>query len=197
MWAAVPVEAALLVLNFKMTFFPAIAIVFLLCLSCTSFPFETTREPENEIKFSEAFNNPEAYNGSPVIWGGIIIETVPRPDDTLIIIRQTELDFQNRPQNPDQSEGRFIARHEGFLDPAIYNTDREITVAGIIAGTEKRLVGEYQFSYPLVDVQELTLWEKRSEAFRSYDPMYMPPSFFFWHPYYLRPYPWHYSPYWR
>lgn len=164
-------------------------------MSCASFPFETTVEPDKAVAFSDAFKNTEAYEGSPVIWGGVIIETVPRACDTLIIIRQAELDFQNRPKNPDISAGRFIARSEGFLDPAIYSSGREITVAGIITGTEKRPVGEYLFTYPLVDIREIKLWEKRSEAFRSYDPMYMPPPFFFWHPHYLHPYPWYYSPY--
>jgi outer membrane lipoprotein len=165
--------------------------VLVLCLwivSCAPFSQEVMQEVKKDIEFSEAIKNPEAFRGESVIWGGVIIETVARPSDTLILVRQTELDFQKQPKDLDRSAGRFIVRYSGFLDPAIYSKDREITVVGTIAGKEDRPVGERLYTYPVVDVRDLRLWEKRMDPPYYYDPWY-------WGPYSWRPYPWHRYPY--
>jgi outer membrane lipoprotein len=165
--------------------------VLVLCLwivSCAPFSQEVMQEVKKDIDFSEAIKNPEAFRGESVIWGGVIIETVARPADTLILVRQTELDFQKQPKDLDRSAGRFIVRYSGFLDPAIYSKDREITVVGTIAGKEDRPVGERLYTYPVVDVRDLRLWEKRMDPPYYYDPWY-------WGPYPWRPYPWHRYPY--
>jgi outer membrane lipoprotein len=166
-----------------------IAILFLLVASCAPFSQEVMQEVKKDIEFSDAIKDPEAFKGESVIWGGVIIETIARPGDTLILVRQTELDFQKQPKDPDKSAGRFIVRYTGFLDPAIYSKDREITVVGTIAGKEDRPVGERRYSYPVVDVRDLRLWEKRMDAPYYYDPWY-------WGPYPWRPYPWRPYPYW-
>jgi outer membrane lipoprotein len=168
---------------------PFIAILFLLVASCAPFSQEVMQEVKKDIEFSDAIKDPEAFKGESVIWGGVIIETIARPGDTLILVRQTELDFQKQPKDPDKSAGRFIVRYTGFLDPAIYSKDREITVVGTIAGKEERPVGERRYTYPVVDVRDLRLWEKRMDAPYYYDPWY-------WGPYPWRPYPWRPYPYW-
>jgi outer membrane lipoprotein len=165
-----------------------VLVLFLWIVSCAPFSQEVMQEVKKDIDFSEAIKNPEAFRGESVIWGGVIIETVARPSDTLILVRQTELDFQKQPKDLDRSAGRFIVRYAGFLDPAIYSKDREITVVGTIAGKEDRPVGERLYTYPVVDVRDLRLWEKRMDPPYYYDPWY-------WGPYPWRPYPWHRYPY--
>ncbi len=166
-----------------------VTILLLLVLSCAPFPQEVMQEVRRAVEFSEAIKNPESFKGESVIWGGVIIETITRPGDTLLIVRQTELDFQKQPKNPDRSAGRFIVRYAGFLDPAIYSREREITVVGTIAGKEERPVGERLYTYPVVVARDLRLWEKRTEPPYYYDPWYGGP-------YPWRPYPWYRHPYW-
>ena len=165
-------------------------ILFMTIVSCAPFSPQVMQEVKRDIAFSEALKDPEAFKGEAILWGGIIIETLPRADDTLIIVRQTDLDFQKQPKDPDTSAGRFIIRHRGFLDPSIYSQDREVTVAGTIAGKEERPVGESRYTYPVIDTLDLRLWERRVAVPPYYDPWYRDRFLYPWHPY-----PWHHRPY--
>jgi outer membrane lipoprotein len=158
-------------------------ILLIVVASCAPFSPQVMQEVKKEIAFSEAIKAPESFKGEAVIWGGVIIETLARSEDTLLIVRQTDLDFQKQPKDLDISAGRFIIRYKGFLDPAIYSKDREITVAGKIAGKEERPVGDYRYTYPVIDALDLRLWEKRIEVPYYYDPWLYP-----------GPYPWYSHP---
>jgi len=172
-----------------------VAVFLILIASCAPFSQEVMQEVTRDIAFNDVVKAPDAFKDVSVIWGGVIVETVARADDTLVIVRQTDLDFQKRPINPDTSAGRFIIRYQGFLDPAIYTKNREVTVVGKIAGIEEHPVGDYRYPHPLIDTKDLRLWEKRIEYPYYYDPWYP------WGPYPWRPYPWyrhpwHHHPYW-
>ena len=171
--------------------FVTLGLLLVFALSCAPFPQETMREVEKDIAFQDVLKDPGSFKGKVVIWGGVIIETVNRPDVTLIIVRQTELDFQKQPKDLDKSAGRFIVRHQGFLDPAIYSKDRELTVSGAIAGKEERVIGEHRYIYSVIDARDIRLWEKRLEVPYYYDPWYGAP-YPFWGPY---PYGWRRHPY--
>ena len=173
--------------------FITLILLLVFAFSCAPFPQETMREVEKDIAFEDVLKDPGLFQGKVVLWGGVIIEAVNRPDVTLIIVRQTELDFQKQPKDLDKSAGRFIVRHEGFLDPAIYSKDRELTVSGAIAGKEERVIGERRYIYPVIDARDIRLWEKRTEVPYYYDPWYGPYPFWGAYPY---PYGWRRHPYW-
>lgn len=168
-----------------------ILIILILIVSCVPFSQQVMQEVKREVAFNEVLKAPEAFKGESIIWGGVIIETITRSDDTLMIVRQADLDFQKQPKDLDKSAGRFIIRYRGFLDPAIYSKDREVTVVGTIAGKEERPVGEHRYMYPVIDTRDLRLWEKRIEAPYYYDPWYGDPFLYPW-----RPYPRYRHPFW-
>ena len=97
--------------------------------------------------------------------------------------------------------GRFFARVAGFLDPAVYAADREVTVYGIVEEVVKRNIGEKPYSYPTVRSERLYLWPVRLAVPYGYypDPYWYDP---FYYPYRYRPYhhwrryPFGFSPYW-
>jgi outer membrane lipoprotein len=174
--------------NFQILLFLAI-----FAFSCAPFPQEVMRQLDANLTYALVRKNPEAYRGKTILWGGVIIETINRPGETLIQVRQAELDYEKRPTNKDRSAGRFLVQSSGFLDPAIYAKGREITVAGELAGTKVLALGETQYTYPLVLAKEIRLWEKPQEI-GPYDPYYWP----YWgYPYgWWYPYPfWGYRPY--
>lgn len=170
-----------------------IPIFLMLIVSCSPFSQQVMQEIKKDIAFGDVVKNPAAFKGEAVIWGGVIIETIPRASETMIIVRQTELDFQKRPKDLDKSAGRFIIHYQGFLDPSVYSRDREITVAGTIGGKEERSIGEHRYSYPIINARELRLWEKREIPPYYYDPwypLYRDPFFYPWYPYPYYPYRW-------
>jgi len=92
-----------------------------------------------------------------------IIETRNTKDATWIEALQYPLDRNDRPVHGAVSEGRFLIRHEGFLDPAVYVPRREVTVAGEVQGRRTQTLDEAEYAYPVVADQEVRLWGPRKE----------------------------------
>jgi len=138
-------------------------------VSCASPISKNLRaEASKDLTFRQVFQNPEAYAGAKVIWGGKIVNTINEPSKTEIAVLEMPLDHAEKPHSEESSQGRFIVRTAGFLDPAIYRRGREITVAGKIAGKETRPLGKLRYTYPVVDVQEIHLWKKADNWFQAY-----------------------------
>jgi outer membrane lipoprotein len=148
---------------------------------------ELRSKADTALTFSEAFKNPDAYQGKIVVWGGEILETVNQKDGTTLVeVLQRPLIRGEEPEASEPSGGRFLVRVNQFLDPHIYGKNREITVAGEILGSRAKLLGEMQYRYPLLQSKELYLWNLRYPAY--------PPSYYY--PYYPWPY-YYYNPWWE
>lgn len=122
-----------------------------------------------------------------VRWGGVVLETRPESDFTCFEILSKALEKSMRPQNSDQSSGRFIACKPGFYDPEVFEKGREVTLTGEVIHIDVRKVGEYDYHFPVVDIEFLSLWPKRRQVIH-YD-FYGPYRPYYWHyPYYGYPY---------
>lgn len=102
--------------------------------------------------------------GSQVRWGGVILGTSNLGDRTCFEVLSRELDTYLRPSNEDYSDGRFIACKEGFQDPVVFSKGREITITGVIRSIRSGQVEEFSYRFPLVEVDNLVLWEKRRQV---------------------------------
>jgi outer membrane lipoprotein len=98
-----------------------------------------------------------------------------------------------RPEDADQTLGRFIACRAGFLDPEVFARGRELTLTGTVEALEQRNVGEFSYQYPIVRAGFITMWPERQEVIiQDYDMFYSP---WYWnYPYYGYPYPYHNRP---
>lgn len=103
--------------------------------------------------------DPAGARGKTVLLGGTIVQTVPKPGSTEIEVVQKALDSSGAPRLTDRSEGRFLVVSERFLDPAVYSTGRDVTVAGEVAEPQTRRLGEIDYRYPVVHAIELRLWQ--------------------------------------
>lgn len=161
------------------------SILFLCLSSCFPFPPELRQQINPNLTFGHIKKDPTIYKGQKVLWGGVIVETKNKPEETILLVRQTELDLGKRPKNLDQTAGRFMVKYKGFLDPDIYHNGREITVIGEIEGKEVLPIGEFFYTYPIIIAQEIKLWPKRADVVPLY-PWYGERPYF-WSPLY---YPW-------
>lgn len=139
-----------------------------------------------DLSFKEVLQDPEAYKGKMVLWGGVIIKAENQKEGTLIEVLQKPTDREGRPKDVDLSDGRFLALYDGFLDAAIYAREREVTIAGEIK--EKRVLplGDIQYSYPLILVRQLHLWpaERKEQLYPyPYPRPYGPYPWWWYHPY--------------
>lgn len=131
----------------------------------------------------------QALRGPRVRWGGQIISVETKSDSTCFEVLSRELRSDARPREHDASDGRFLACGKGFYDPEIYTKGRDLTVVGELAGTEQHNVGEFAYTYALVDVDSVYLWPEYHyhDYYGYYDP---------WWPYYGYGYPYWGWGYW-
>jgi outer membrane lipoprotein len=129
--------------------------------------------------------------GERVRWGGEIISVETRPEATCFQVLSRELSESARPRAGDTSSGRFLACREGFYDPAVFTSGREITVTGRIAGRETRRIGEYDYPLPRIEADVVYLWPQRPLFDDRYSLHRRGP---FFHPGWYGG--WYYRPYW-
>jgi len=136
-----------------------------------------------DVSFGEIIQDPETYQGKTVIWGGIVISAKNLKEGTLIEVLQKPTDMELKPKDVDRSGGRFLALYDGYLDAAIYNQGRKVTVVGEIKGKRVLPLDEIEYTYPLISIKEIHLWPPKSK-----DQLYPYP---YWHHRW-----WRYYPYW-
>ncbi|MGH8182052.1 MAG: Slp family lipoprotein [Rhodanobacteraceae bacterium] len=101
-------------------------------------------------------------SATQVRWGGEIIQTEPRQQQTCFFVLAQPLDSQARPKRGNEdSLGRFVACRQGFYDPEVFRKGREITVTGSLDGTIQHKIGEFNYTYPKVEANNVYLWPKR------------------------------------
>ena len=174
---------------------PVLPCLFALIITaCASVPASLQPAPaEGAPTLAQAMRAPDSHAGERIRWGGTIAGVENRREETLVEVAARPLGRDARPRSTDTSEGRFLAVIPGFLDPAIYEEGREITVSGALDGVEMRAVGEYEYTYPRVRATGHELWPRpmaTAPAYPAYywhDPFYRYPWDDPWYPYY-RPY---------
>lgn len=132
-------------------------------------------------------------SGQRVRWGGTIAKVTPREKETCLEIVSRPLDDQARPEDSDETFGRFLACSSGFYDPDVYRRGREVTVVGTLQPAVAGKIGELTYYYPKVAAETVYLWPKRRLRKYVYEPIDP-----FWYPYY-GPWPYGVWPYggWR
>jgi len=156
--------------------------VFLLVSGCAPVISKELRtKVAREITFRELLQDPDLHKGKLVLLGGVIIGAKNLKEGTLIEVLQKPADRRGRPRDVDQSDGRFMALYEDYLDVAIYSEGREVTVAGEVKGKRVLPLGEIEYAYPLISIKEIYLWPpKTKERFYLY-PYWDYPRWY--HPY--------------
>ena len=105
-------------------------------------------------------SQPDEFKGKIVLLGGTIVHAVPKPKETEIEVVQKQVSSSGEPYLTDKSEGRYLVIVDRFLDPAIYRSGRDITVAGEVQGAVLRRLGEIDYRYPVIAALEIYLWKE-------------------------------------
>jgi outer membrane lipoprotein len=141
----------------------------LVCAGCApTFSSSALNQVDRGITFQELQSSPDLYIGKWVLLGGMIIETRNTREGTFIEVLQTPIGRRGRPEETDQTAGRFIISSPQFLDGAVYRSGKRISVVGEVSGHEVRPLGQIHYQYPVVVAKELQLWEPRSEPSVSF-----------------------------
>lgn len=137
----------------------------ILLAGCNAVP-EKLAVPERVslLPYSAAIKQSQNQLSQQARWGGKITAVENREESTVIDVLHYELSNSGKPQASDQSAGRFRIYMQGFLDPAIYEQGRMVTVLGKLAPHEQVLVGSHPLKHPVIYGQELHLWPIQKET---------------------------------
>ena len=140
--------------------------------------------PADSPSLLQVHQQADNHLGRQVRWGGTIIETGNREDTTRLTVLGRPLNKSGDPKFTDESAGRFIVIMPEFLDPAVYAPDRQVTVTGTLLRTEAGKVGEFPYTYPVVQADAWYLWPAEIQQPYGYgDSRYYGPWYDPWYPY--------------
>lgn len=144
-------------------------IVFLLFASvvlaaCATTPKFDTSGIDLSISPQQAVAETETLQGVQVLWGGVIITSANLKDVTQFEILAYPLASNQRPDTDKPPQGRFLALHEGYLETSDYAQGRLISLSGTLQDKRSGRIGETEYIYPVLKINQLHLWKKRGDA---------------------------------
>ena len=163
----------------------SIFVLLVLTACASNVPLTIRQSPVTNPNINEVRTDLDVHKGQKVRWGGTISTIENKVSDTWLEIVGRKLGAYGRPYANDKSLGRFLVRIDGFLDPDIYEVDREVTIYGVVESRIARQIDEHPYIYPLVKAEEFYLWPVytyQRYGYRDYDPYYYP----YYYPYSYR-----------
>lgn len=149
------------------------------CAGTSIVPLDLQEKIERNVSFQQVKASPSSYQGKIVVVGGTVLSVKPlKQGGTRVEVLQLPLTSDDEPYGRlTDSNGRFLAFHKEFLDPATIPIGTRVTVVGEVTGSLISMLDEFEYAYPTCDILSLTIW---------------PPSL---PTYWFRPYP-HFGIYW-
>jgi outer membrane lipoprotein len=164
------------------------------CAGVSVIPPDLKEKVDWNVSFQEVKASPLSNRGKLIVVGGAILSAKPiKQNGTRIEILQLPLGSDSEPLGRlTDSNGRFLAFHKEFLDPATIPIGTRATVVGEVTGATTLQIDEIDYVYPTLDIAALTIWPPKMPAywFRPYPYMgaywgpYWGPS---WYPYWVAP----------
>lgn len=105
----------------------------------------------------------EAAGESPLVWGGVIVNATNLESQTQLEILSYPLTRSLRPDTSRTPTGRFLIRHEGYLETIDYAPGRKLTAVGSVKNLQNQMVGEASYNFPVMQDRQLHLWSEQEE----------------------------------
>jgi outer membrane lipoprotein len=167
---------------------PAVAAVvaglgFAGCAGAPVVPPDLQEKIERKVSFQQIKASPLSYKGAFIVVGGAVLSVKAiKPNGTRIEVLQLPLGNDDEPRGRlTDSQGRLLAFHQEFLDPATIPAGTRVTMVAEATGSMTLTLDEIEYVYPTFDIASLTIWPPNLPA------------------YWFRPYPYfgvYWGPYW-
>jgi outer membrane lipoprotein len=135
-----------------------------LFFACAPISRQSVKDVDSTISFPALLKEPDRYKGKFLLLGGQIMATTVEQGETWVEVLQHPLNWRQKPQDPDVSDGRFLIRFKDLRDPAIYAKGRSITVLGEVQGQRVLPLQQIEYKYPVLNPRESYLWKSGAEG---------------------------------
>ena len=124
-----------------------------------SFPSRWNHSSIERSRFHDVLVSPESYKGRVLVLGGEVLNAKRLRDGTQIELLQLPLEDGERPSHDrQQSQGRFLAMQQEFLDPATMTQGTRVTIVGEVSGSKTDHLDDVEYRYPTLIVKHLHVW---------------------------------------
>ena len=148
----------------------AVATFFLVLTACSTLPGKLqTAEGESLALFVQTDSQYQINLGKQARWGGVIADVTNLKDQTMLEIVYFPLANSGRPKVKNETEGRFRAFYDGFLDPMVYKKGKSVTVLGRLQEKVTGTIGEHEYQYPVLAVTYAHLWKEIQQVDARWD----------------------------
>jgi outer membrane lipoprotein len=108
---------------------------------------------DRTVSFRDLLVSPESYKGRVLVLGSKVLNAKRLRDGTQIELLQLPLEDGERPSHdPQQSQGRFFAMQQEFLDPATMTQGTRVTIVGEVSGAKTDHLDDVEYRYPTLIV---------------------------------------------
>jgi len=165
-----------------------LAAAVLSTMACSRYhviPKELEGQVDRTVNFEQIKESPSSERGRLVVLGGEVLSATRLEDKTQIEVLQLPLTDDLVPTTErTESKGRFLAFDSGkeIVDPAILKEGTPVTIIGEVKGETTGRLGESEYHYPTLAIQDMTVWDKQSMVPRAY------PYYGYYYGYGYRPY---------
>jgi outer membrane lipoprotein len=137
---------------------PAAVAGVLLCGCSPPFPKELMDQVDRGVSFADLKGKPDRFRGKLVMLGGTIVELRNVKAGTQMEVLQRPVDREGRPEYRDVTGGRFLVDVPEFLDAAVYQSGRAVTIIGTVDGERMQPLSEIEYRYPVLTAKQVHLW---------------------------------------
>jgi len=81
--------------------------------------------------------------------------------------QESNAGFGVQPRLDAEPGVRFLVVQPGFLEPLTFGPGRFVTVLGRVGGLRERLVGDFTYTYPVIEAEEIHLWPANPELWSN------------------------------
>ncbi len=175
------------IFRYKLVFFFFLTGI---CAGCST-PYKNSLPPDMAehidplLMFPRIKEDPDSFKGKLVILGGQVLAAKRLPDLTQLTILQLPLINEQEPTTElTESEGRFIAEQQQFLDPATVPPGSRITLVGELSGSVQQSLDETIYTYPTLLIKQFKVWPAYSPDYHPYgsypQPLFYPYAYPYW-----------------
>lgn len=113
---------------------------------------------DSDTPFSDIYAAPQQHLGERLLTGGLVLSLSQEENANTLEVLAFKLDASGEPIAVDDSGERFLARTAEPLDERI-EAGMLVTLTGTVAGSETVTLPGRDYTYPLLLLHELHLWD--------------------------------------
>lgn len=137
----------------------------LLLSACSSIPENLESDSATLVTDYQIWRHTDPSKKFDVRLGGMVIKVDNQKETTRLEVVNIPLDKSGRPRLDQKPQGRFVAYLDGFIDPVNVAPKTFVTFLGKTQNNEPGKIGEYEYEYPVMKVNQLRVWQKEQVSY--------------------------------